>query len=438
MDSKYSGFLEANPTFQDRVEAFTSGLLTSDPKPVVLWSMEQGVSYTVGELYQQVKEFVGDRLPISYPAMWSYCRGSGSRRGVLEKFGFVTNETDGLASGPFTFGKTPAGADFGDAIAAHAVWLCGRLTSRYRSMLRIFRAPQRSAGAKTRRGFAVYRVVKLLAEQPEQGYRATDIADLTSISMDILTLALNTLGEAGIIDYESPHRDRDGRPVTGWARYRLLNKGLLTKDVEELYSEFRQDRPQSYLKTHLRSVRDYICGHPEAVYSAEILPRFIPVGNDYVSNILSFLKNRGFLESDFQGGVVCTKATANENTSLLWDHLLKPIEAVAHRLDPTDCKGFYDVLDSYVSHPEARMDHVQRMLAQYQAERVNRGIEKAQDIDVVLLALPKKMMKLSAIVEKVNRAREFSLCSRTVCYHLDGLVRSGRFEKKKKGHYRRL
>lgn len=30
MDSKYSGFLEVNPTFQDRVEAFTSGLLTPD------------------------------------------------------------------------------------------------------------------------------------------------------------------------------------------------------------------------------------------------------------------------------------------------------------------------------------------------------------------------------------------------------------------------
>jgi hypothetical protein len=42
MDSKYPGFLEANPTFRERVEAFTSGLLTPDPKVVVLWSMEQG------------------------------------------------------------------------------------------------------------------------------------------------------------------------------------------------------------------------------------------------------------------------------------------------------------------------------------------------------------------------------------------------------------
>jgi hypothetical protein len=36
MDSKYSGFLEANRAFQDRAEAFPSGLLTTDPKPVIL------------------------------------------------------------------------------------------------------------------------------------------------------------------------------------------------------------------------------------------------------------------------------------------------------------------------------------------------------------------------------------------------------------------
>ncbi len=32
MDSKYSGFLEANPTFQERVEAFTSGLMKLSPR----------------------------------------------------------------------------------------------------------------------------------------------------------------------------------------------------------------------------------------------------------------------------------------------------------------------------------------------------------------------------------------------------------------------
>jgi len=195
MDSKYSGFLEANPTFQERVEAFTSGLLTPDPKAVVLWSMEQGVSYTIGELHRQVKEFVGDRLPICRLGMWSYCKGKGQYPAVLDKFGFVANENamDAEATGPYAVEKTPAGAAFGDAIAARAVWLCGKLTSKYRSMLKIFGAPHKKGDAKTRRGFAVHRVVKLLAEQPEQMYRTTDIADLTGVTMGILTVALNSL-----------------------------------------------------------------------------------------------------------------------------------------------------------------------------------------------------------------------------------------------------
>jgi len=47
-------------------------------------------------------------------------------------------------------------------------------------------------------------------------------------------------------------------------------------------------------------------------------------------------------------------------------------------------------------------------------------------------------MKLSAIVEKVNGARKPRLSTDTVRYHLEGLIRAGRFEKPKRGHYRRL
>lgn len=438
MDLKYSGFLEVNPTFQDRVEAFTSGLLTPDPKLVSLWSMEDGVSYTEGELYRQAEKFVGDRLPISYPAMWSYYRGTDRWPGPLKKFGFVANELDGAIASPVTFEKTPVAADFGDALAARALWLSGKLTSKYRSMLKILGGPQKKGNAKARRGFVVYKVVKLLAEQPEHVFRATDVADLTGISATILWLALNTMAEAGTIDYESPCRDKDGHTPTGWAQYRLANKILLTKDLDELYDEYRQDRPFSHLKAPLKSVLEYIRRHPEAVYSIERLPEVIAVDRSGVSNILSFLKNRGFLEADFQGGFVHSKTRANESTCLLWEHLLRPIEAVANRLVPADCKGFHDVRDSYASQPKTRKDHLQQMLARYQMERTHRGFDEARDVDAVLLALPQKATKLSTIVEKVNATRESSLCSASVRYHLNGLIRAGRFEKPEKGYYRRL
>lgn len=217
-----------------------------------------------------------------------------------------------------------------------------------------------------------------------------------------------------------------------------MNKGLLTKDLDKLYDEYRQDRPSSHLKAPLKSVLEYIRRHPEAVYSIVTLPEVVSVDRSYVSNMLSFLKNRGFLESDFQGGFVHSKTRANENTRLLWEHLLRPMEAVANRLVPADCKGFYNVLDFYASQPEARKDDLQQMLARYQVERTHRGFDDARDVDAVLLALPYKAMKLSTIVAKVNATRESSLCSASVRSHLNGLIRAGRFEKPEKGYYRRL
>ena len=436
-DWSYSNFLEANPTFQDRVEAFTSGLVAPDPKATVLWAMEPGMSYTVGELHRRVKEFVGRPLPISYAAMWSYCRGNGRWPGVLEKFGLVVNETGGQVPGPFAFAKTAAGADFGDPIAARALWLSRRLTSKYRSMLRVFGGTNKSEGAKTRRGYAVYKVVKLLAANPQQMYRKTDISELTNISTRVISLVLNALGPAGVINYESPQRERGGQVTTGWAQYSLVNRELLSKDVGELYAELRRDRPSTYLKGYLQCVLDYIRSHPKAIYSAETFPR-ATVDTSYFSNILAFLKSKGFLASYFEGGAIQSRTTANKNTGLLWDHLLAPIEAVAQRLDLADSEGFSDVLDFYESNPETRMAHVQHMLAQYHAERVQRGLEGSQDIDAALLMLPKKVMKLSAIAERLNKVRRYSLSARTVCYHLDGLVRSGKFERPERGYYRRL
>jgi hypothetical protein len=153
--------------------------------------------------------------------------------------------------------------------------------------------------------------------------------------------------------------------------------------------------------------------------------------------MLSFLKGKGFLESDFQGGVIQSKARANKNTQLIWEDVLRPVEAVAGRLNPKDCKDFYEPLKFYTASPQTRTTHIQRMLQRYSAERNIRGLEGAEHIDILLLSLPKKLMKLSTIVEQVNSARDFTLSSRTVCSHLAGLVRSGTFERSKKGFYKR-
>jgi hypothetical protein len=42
----YEKFLKANPTFQSRIEAFTSGILTPDPKGLSLLSLDPEKAYT--------------------------------------------------------------------------------------------------------------------------------------------------------------------------------------------------------------------------------------------------------------------------------------------------------------------------------------------------------------------------------------------------------
>ena len=51
-DGSYSNFLETNPTFQDRVEAFTSGLVAPDPKATVLVGFRVGLLKLCGQEVQ--------------------------------------------------------------------------------------------------------------------------------------------------------------------------------------------------------------------------------------------------------------------------------------------------------------------------------------------------------------------------------------------------
>jgi len=45
--------------------AFTSGMLSPDPEPMVLWSMEPAIDYRANDIYRRVTEFAGGSLPSS-------------------------------------------------------------------------------------------------------------------------------------------------------------------------------------------------------------------------------------------------------------------------------------------------------------------------------------------------------------------------------------
>ena len=144
--------------------------------------MEPGSFYTQGELYFRAKEFAGGGFPICRPAVWSYCNGHpGQAEGSLYTIGAVVKDEIEIietGEGPLimvTYAKTPAGEDFGDAIAARALALSRKLTSRYRSIARIFGGTNKSKTVKIRKGFVVYKVIRLLVQNPRKEYRALGI-----------------------------------------------------------------------------------------------------------------------------------------------------------------------------------------------------------------------------------------------------------------------
>src|SRR3989344_5250612 len=119
MNPRYQDFADRNPTFQDRIEAFTSGILTPNTKAIALWAMEPERFYNEGELYRRIKEFAGGTFPITSPSIWQYCNGTPEHNweGSLYAIGAVVRDhltVMDTASGPLievTYAKTRAGED---------------------------------------------------------------------------------------------------------------------------------------------------------------------------------------------------------------------------------------------------------------------------------------------------------------------------------------
>jgi hypothetical protein len=70
---KYKEFLKKNKTFEERVEALTSGILSPDTKAVSLWAMNPNRFYSSSELYSEVRSFSGGSFPVTERAVWQYC-----------------------------------------------------------------------------------------------------------------------------------------------------------------------------------------------------------------------------------------------------------------------------------------------------------------------------------------------------------------------------
>jgi len=279
-------------------------------------------------------------------------------------------------------------------------------------------------------------VLKLLGENLGKKYRLTDIEDITGFPNSVLCSTLNDLGSSGIIEFDSPSREKKGKRQGRYAEYWLADPALLQMDIQELYDNIRDRIYWFETKGYLEKVLNHIKNHPDKTYEYQSLSSELNVEKNYVSTILSQLKELGYLDSRFSGKIQ-SEAKGNDNTILLKKALIDPIEAVAEGLDPRDYRGFYDKLEFYNLHPKKRVREVQNMLRVYDRERTRRGPEGSEELASLLIGLPQESLKLSDIIERFNDGRMDKRSRDAFENHLELLISLGYFEKPKRGYYRR-
>jgi len=448
---KYKLFKKANPDFQSRIEAFTSGILTPDPKGITLWSMDPLRAYTQLELYLSVCSFSGcepetREFPLMRRSVWQYCNGKG-RGGSLEKIGAVVKLKVKRRGNKYVTGyqKTDAGEDFGDAIVARGTYLVNRFSERRNkpnlySLWKILGGPSKSERVGHRRGYAVYKIIKLLYENEGEKLTCSEIAKEAKIATITCSHVLNDLGNVGVIDYKSPYRDIEGKRAKGWARYKVRNPSeFLRRDAEKLYQEIRKTRPWFDAKSNLMIIIDFIRQDPYREYEYNEIAKATGICPEKVSNCLSSLRELDYLEAEFIGGKVKSIAKANEHTRDLWEILFEPIEKISYNLDPSAYSGFYDILDYYEENEEKRVEAIKKQLEVYDKEKTHigpRGGEEIRNLILHVLSSSGKSMKFSHIYEEVKKICSRKIESGGLVRHLKILIKSGDVKKVGKGFYK--
>ncbi len=437
--------------FQLRVEALTSGVLSPDPKAITLWSMQSDVRYTKAELYKQVMRFADlDELPLTSTATWGYCNGAGNWEGSLSSIGATVKvevTTVMTATGPkaaYAYEKTGAGSAFGDPAAALGIAFVNELLEHGKptplSLLRIFSSSNKTEDASARRGFSVYMITRLLANSPDTEFDNGAIVkklEKLGLTRDAVSFALSSLGASGMIAYMSPYKEYGGKRARGWAIYKAestLDYETCLKDIKMRYPKF--NRPGG-----LRAVVDCFNENPKKALDHNELVDKIGIRKEHASGILSYLRNTGHLNSQFEG---CKRsiAKANELTFLLWNDLLEPIGRAAETMNPRT-EGFRDKLSMYTSDPQLLVEHIGNVFEIYGAERNNVGPASGPKVRSALLAILRSEngnpIKNSELTERLNEIRADAglspLTSSAVNRHLNLLRKGHAIEQPKPGWY---
>ncbi|MBI4038974.1 hypothetical protein HY384_03375 [Candidatus Daviesbacteria bacterium] len=221
------------------------GLLTTlvpDAKPVVLAAMfPEEIYFSAGQLHRDVRTWLenrgvsGEVFPIGQAAAWQYCEQRKSQEigGSLVKLGAVVRQAQMVSGwGEYRIGyiKSAAGTELAVPLMPYAVEFVDKaeqsgILYQYDSMWRLLGFA--SSLNDRRRPSAVFKVIEFLI-QNQKVYRSTDIKEGLEGQINRTTIfeILNNLGQAGIIDYDSPDRYVKGQKAKGYTQSRASANDL--------------------------------------------------------------------------------------------------------------------------------------------------------------------------------------------------------------------
>ncbi|MFH0836695.1 MAG: hypothetical protein V1870_01055 [Candidatus Aenigmatarchaeota archaeon] len=436
---KYHDFVSINSTngvYNPRkgLESLLS-ILTPDMKALVLFSMSSGdIYFSQLDPYHNTIDFLsqhscGHLFPLARKSPWNYYKdkdndGSLVNIGAVVKYVNYPTST-GLHTG---YEISPAGEELGKPIISRAIQFVNTVKSRenrprYDSMWKILSSI--ASRTETRKQNAVFDVVKFLIDNPETISFTDIIKNLCNYQLSTISVILNSLGNAGVLEYESPKRDFHGSYVKGFRKYGLVqDRYVELSEKERIFREVKKIESSQLNKKYFMRFLDYIQNNSENQFDSIALSKSLRIHNTHVSRFLSLLTTLGYLESVFREETI-TKAKANDVTRMLYDILLLPAYESAQTLVPAERHIF--------SSQELR-----EFVINFNEERTNLGTEKGREVrDMVLAVLNEKgNVKKSHIVQECNERLGEELSKGAYQRHLTGLVNDGIVEKIKRGFYR--
>lgn len=302
---------------------------------------------------------------------------------------------------------------------------------RFNSMWRLLGAS--ASSTDQRRPLAVFKVVEFLIKH-SGNLRTMDIAEglVGQVGDTAVSSILNNLGDdekgqgAGIIHYESPSRDIQGKSASGLSKYGLINVDKL-QDIDSLYAEIRKRKKYFRDKVCLTKIAHYILQNPKDYYEYNELAEELDINKSNIPFVLSILSDLNVLDhqSMFKVNETQSQASATDLTKMFYERVLLPIKEAAYTLTPPP----YEPLEP---------SKLTYLLQNYSQERSYIGPQGGEEVREIIVTTLVKLgeAKLSHIAEEYNQITERKLRRGAIYNELIVLTEKGLIKRPKRGYYK--